>query len=109
MFRKFLLLKINRFPLKSVVTCLCILAGASVFGINLLFTYDEALEQILMSIFCVCMLGICFSLGVLLINAVTAIFMSKHYNKIFEVLFDLDEEDKTYIEDSNIVEFRNRR
>jgi len=110
MLRKFLLLKINRFPLKTVLICLCVLAGASVFGINLLFTYDEALEQVLMSIFCACILGICFSLGVLLINALIATVIPKYYDEIFKAILDLDEEDgedEEYIENANnVIEFK---
>lgn len=107
MIRRFLLHKVNRFPFRSILTCLCVLAGASVFGINLLFTYDKVMEQVLMSIFCACVLVICFCLGLLLINAITAMLIPRYYNKILELLIDFDEEDEEYIQTpNNVVEFK---
>ena len=110
MIRRFLLHKVNRFPFRSVLTCLCILAGMSVFSINLMFQQDTVMENILLSIFCVCMLVICFCLGILLVNAITAIFVHKYYNELFKYLFDLDEEDEEYIKNpNNVVEFKRYR
>ena len=110
MIKRFLLHRLNKFPFKSILICLCVLAGASVFGLNLMFTYDKVLEQVLMSIFCACVLVICFCLGLLLINAIIAIVIPKYYDEIFKAIFDIDKENSEYIKNhNNIVEFKRYR